>query len=431
MLFGKDSFLRKNQGKFLLGYEIGSSYVQISYMKVGDEEPTTLSLLAGMEEYNIPFFLFRAEETGVWYFGKEALEKQKEVKGQGISNLMELACSRKEYDLGEETYETVALLALFVKRSFSLLSMEVPLERIAACTFTMNLQDEVKVKVLKEMVKYLQLKQIEFHFMGKEESFFYYNLHTEKELWKNQVMLYEMDQDSLTGYRLHLNRNTSPVVTLIDKKNYSAFKEKMMNTVEEKEKRDKLFLNYLQEDMEEAIVSTVYLIGNGFLGEWYQRSVRYLCQKRRVFLGNNLFSKGACYGLSDQYLPKEEFKGYVYLGSDKVIANVGLQALQRGKEVYFPILDGGSSWYECEKSWDFILEQENKLDFRITPLDGKNIVYSEIILHGLDLKYQKYCRIHMEVSMESRNKMMVKIWEKGFGEYYPSRGQYWEERIEL
>lgn len=431
MLFGKDSFLKKNQGKFLLGYEIGSSYVQISYMKVGEKEPSTLSMLAGMEEYNIPFFLFRAEETGVWYFGKEAKEKQKEIKGHGVGNLMELACSREEYTLGQETYETVALLALFIKRSFSLLSMEVPLERIAACTFTMNLEDEERVRILRDMVDYLQLKQIEFHFMGKEESFFYYNLHTEKELWKNQVMLYEMDQDHLSSYRLYLNRNTSPIVTLIQEKQYPSFKRKSVTTPEEKEERDQRFLGYLEKDMEEGIVSTVYLIGNGFLGEWYQKSVRYLCRKRRVFLGNNLFSKGACYGLSDQLLPGEEYKGYVYLGNDKLVANVGLLVLQRGKEVYLPILDGGTSWYECEKSWDFIMEKENKLRFRITPLDGKNIVYSEVVLHGLDLKYYNYCRVHMEVFMESRNQMIVKIWEKGFGEFNPSLGQYWEETIEL
>ena len=49
----------------------------------------------------------------------------------------------------------------------------------------------------------------------------------------------------------------------------------------------------------------------------------------------------------------------------------------------------------------------------------------------LDINYRNYCRIHMEVTMEAKNRMLVKIWEKGFGEFYPSKNQYWEEIIVL
>ena len=77
------------------------------------------------------------------------------------------------------------------------------------------------------------------------------------------------------------------------------------------------------------------------------------------------------------------------------------------------------------------MEEENRLKFRITPLDGKNVIYREVLLQGLSLKKGVYCRIHMEVNMEAKNRMLVKIWEKGFGEFYPSKNQYWEEIIVL
>lgn len=428
MIFGKDNYLHKNRGKFLLGYEMGDSYVQISYMKIGEQKPQTLSLVAGAQDYKIPFVLFRAEDSGLWYFGKEAKEKQKEKQGHEITNLLELACRQKEYAIGEDVYDTTALLALFVKRSFSLLSMTAPREYIAACNFTLQEAKKEQIEVLQKMRDFLQLKHIDVYIMGKEESFFYYNLHTDPQLWKNKVYLYEMEEDHFISYCLELNRNTSPVVTMIHKKEYPLRENNNLLTKEEK---DEWFLSILKEDMENTIVSTVYLIGEGFLGEWYQQSVRYLCQKRRVFLGNNLYSSGACYGLSHLLMPREELRGYIYLGDDKLLTNVGLLVLHRGKEIYLPVLDGGSSWYQIKKEWDFLMEEENRLKFRITPLDGKNVIYREVLLQGLSLKKGVYCRIHMEVTMEAKNRMLVKIWEKGFGEFYPSKNQYWEEIIVL
>lgn len=431
MLFGRENFSKKNQGKFLLGYEIAGSHVQISYKKVGEKESQTLSVVAGAEEYNIPFVLFYSSATNLWYFGKEAMERKKEEEGAYFSSLMELVSSKEEIRVGEEEYRTCALLALFIKRSLSLLTLAAPIEQIAACMFTVEGLDQKRVEKLRETVEYLQLPEIEFHFMSKEESFFYYNLHTEMELWKNNVFLYEMGEKHLISYCLGLNRSTSPVVTLIEKKEYPFLKRTIPTTREEKEEQDEFFLTYLKEDMKDRIVSCVYLIGEGFLGEWYQKSIRYLCSKRRVFLGNNLYSKGACEGLSEWLMPSELTKKFVYLGEDKLLANIGLLVLSGEKEAYLPILDGGNSWYESRGEWDFILEKEHRLRFRITPLNGKNIVYSEILLHGLDLQLAPYCRIHMEVFMETREKMVIRIWEKGFGEFFPSSGQYWEERITI
>ena len=129
--------------------------------------------------------------------------------------------------------------------------------------------------------------------------------------------------------------------------------------------------------------------------------------------------------------PSELSASYVYLGTDKLKANVGMEILRQGAPSYLAVLDGGSSWYDSKKEWDMILEEDNRLVFRITPLDGKNTTRTEIVLHGLQMGKTPLCRIHAESYMETPGRMMLKIWEKGFGEFYPSRGQYWEEVIDL
>lgn len=432
MLFGKESFRKKNIGKYIIGYELGKQHVQISYLKIGEKEPETLSTVAGQEQYNIPLALYQQEDKNLWYIGKEAQIKQQEAGGVLLTNLLENACQQEHTEVNLETYDSAALLALFVKRSFNYLSFVAPLERVAAIMFTVENPDQKTIGVLRQMVEFLQIPQIPVQFIGKEECFFYYNLHTDPALWSNQVYLYEMQERELKSYHLSLNRQTRPIVTLIEKKEYGEFPDfDEGEETEGKEFWDELFLEYLTEDMEQKIVSTVYLIGDGFQGEWYRKSVRFLCMKRRVFLGNNLYSKGACYALLDKMEPSELSASYVYLGTDKLKANVGMEILRQGVPSYLAIMDGGSSWYDSKKAWDMILEEDNRLVFRITPLNGKNVTQTEIVLHGLQMNRNFLCRVHAESYMETPTQMKLKIWEKGFGEFYPSLGQYWEETIEL
>ena len=372
----------------------------------------------GGEDYNIPFALFKKEDTGLWYYGREAVEKHREEKGWFFPGLLDLACKKENIIVGTEVFKTAGLFALFVKRSLTLLSKIIPFEKIAACGFTLDCMDDLTVRVLRQMVNQLQLPNVEFHFMSKEESFFYYNLYTPLELWKNHVYLYEIEKDKIKSYHLSLNRQTTPLVTIIEKKEEPPLEK------EAEEERDEEFLSRLSKDMEDKIVSAVYLIGESFLGNKFKKSVRYLCTKRRVFAGNNLYSKGACLCLMEHFMPTMLSKEYVYLGDDKLVSNVGMEVIERGKEIYLPVMDGGKSWHDNKKEWNFILEEENKIRLKITPLTGKNIVYADIILEGLEFHKVKYRRIHMEAHMESRDVMIIKVWDKGFGQYAASEGQY-------
>jgi len=448
MLFGKDSFRKKNNGKYIVGYELGRQHVQMSYLKIGEKEPQTVSLVNGQEEYNIPFVLYKKDDTNLWYIGKDAILHQEENGGILLENLLQEAYEGNMTEVDLETYDACALLALFVKRSFAYLSMTAHLEQVAAIMFTVDNLDQKMVDTLRKMVEFLQLPNVLIQFMGMEESFFYYNLHTDPVLWNNPVYLYELEMGELKSYCLSVNRQTKPVVTLIEKKQYAQFpfldlgenegegtdsfyEGHLPRTREEAGLWDECFLEDIMADMEGKVVSTVYLIGEGFTEEWYQKSVRFLCSKRRVFLGNNLYSKGACYALWDKMEPSELSASYVYLGTDKLKANVGMELLRQGAPSYLAVLDGGCSWYDCKKEWDVILENENILTFKIVPLDGKNIRQTQIVLHGIQKNKNPLCRIHIEAYMETPNEMKLKIREKGFGEFYPSCGQYWEESIQL
>ena len=58
---------------------------------------------------------------------------------------------------------------------------------------------------------------------------------------------------------------------------------------------DEMFCRFIESVFDKRIVSSVFLTGEGFENNWYPKSLRVLCNGRRAFIGNNLYSKGACY----------------------------------------------------------------------------------------------------------------------------------------
>ncbi len=58
----------------------------------------------------------------------------------------------------------------------------------------------------------------------------------------------------------------------------------------------KYFLNFWEEQLKKHVVSGVFLSGEGFYVDGWQKTLSVLCRNRRVFKGSNLIVKGAAYG---------------------------------------------------------------------------------------------------------------------------------------
>ena len=75
-----------------------------------------------------------------------------------MDRLLERAVSEGEIQVGDESFRPSALIALFMKRTLSLLSMTVPLSKIASLMITVSSLDDKMVEVLTEVVASLGLK---------------------------------------------------------------------------------------------------------------------------------------------------------------------------------------------------------------------------------------------------------------------------------
>lgn len=420
--------------KIIVGYELGNRYAQISYCAYEGGEPETLSVTAGEESYNIPTVLCKRHGANQWFFGREAYKHAEAGEGSLVTDIVELALAGEKVVVEEEEFDPAALLTLFIRRSLNRLSLIAETDRIGAMMITCGNMDGRMVEMMDRVVAGLSLKTKDVSYQSHVESIYHYMLCQPAELRQKQVTVFDYVTDSVRVYRLEYNRRTTPVVAFAKESEYPFLScDGAEETVCGKlgEQMDEKFLALLKEVCEGKLISSAYLLGSGFQEEWMKSSLPYLCRGRRVFQGNNLYSKGACYAMREKLNPSETGKAHVFLGGDKLKANIGMRVSRQGEDSYYALLDAGTNWFEAHNSLEFLLQEDNTFSLIITPLNGRDIKYAQVTLEGLPAREGAASRLYMELKMTSESRIELTVEDLGFGEIYPPGNQSWTEGFTL
>ena len=413
MLFDKKTEEKVHKGSILAGYDLGDDFSQISYCVYGENVVESVATVVGTKQYNIPTVLCKRTGVNQWLYGKDAVRYNQEEGGFLVTNLIEHARKGEMITIEEETFDCVALLTLFMKRSLALLNFQVKAENIGAIMFTVDNLDDRMVNVLAKAAVNLNLKTSQIYFQSHIESFYHFVLHQPEDLWNYQVLACEHNRSRLKIYRFSS-------VILPGEQDEEEIRADSYRLA------DETLLGILKEQCADRIVSAVYLLGDGFREEWAKESLRFLCRNRRVFQGNNLFCKGACFGLLEKLEPSQNGKEHIFLGADKLKANIGMNVLKRGKESYYALLDAGENWYEVHKECDILLPgEENVLSFLVTPLTGKRAQLREFILEDAPVRTGAFSRYAVKIRMTSAECVEAQITDMGFGELFPSSNKVW------
>ena len=438
----------------VIGFDLENDNSQISYYYTDKSMPDTVSLVMGEEQYNIPTVLCRKNvasqqiiakqsiEPGmdapqvIWTIGRDALEMARNGEGTLVEDIVLLARNGVRLKVGDDEYDAEELLEIFVKKVLALTAGYVRTEDICEIAFTMKNMNEKVMEMLKSIVE-RNFNNVEVSFLSHKDCFFQYILHQPEEMWLHDVVLYDYRNDGITSFMMHMNRKTSPVVCFISEEKYPQMKIVDIRQMKAGQKEafysqlDEAFLEIAKEQCGKNTVSSVFLLGDTFSRDWCKESLKFLCRDRRVFQGNNLFSKGACYGARELVAPSTLMQQYVFLSEDKLRANVGMNCCQGQEEIYRPLLHAGENWYDCKEELDLILAKDNSIELKITPLDGGSTKVAEITLDGLKVRGNKTNRIGFSISMKDADTVQIEITDKGFGEFFPATGQIWKESFSL
>lgn len=425
----------KKQNGLIAGIDLTKDSVQVSCLNFDMEEPQTLTTKMGEQQYEIPLCLFKRAQEDVWYYGDKARTNIYSNHGIFVGDLWEGACSHQEIVLEDEEYTYERLMSIYMEKILRLVYRNGFSQGIDALVIAMEQMDTDRIEMLKRIMGGLSIVPGKLYFIDYKESFSAFVTSGKRELWSHEVFLFHYAGRHLRAYQLKVNQKMLPFQVRADVFDYGEVeynKEELEESAQAREDMDKRFLATLQEAFSRRIVSTAYLIGDGFEPGWMKDSLRMVCRNRRVFQGNNLFTKGACHA------------GALYLGWRKPVGSyasgqvlncdIRIPIRNRGAQEYLYAAHAGEPWYLAKLDIECMLEDAHAVEIEVLPdrtQVQKNPHTERLELLEFPMRAGRSSRVHIQVDFKHVNEARILVEDLGIGEFYPATGQVWSKEFSL
>lgn len=403
-----------------IGIDFARDYVMVSYYSFQSKDAETISAIAGSQKYKIPFSLAKKQGVGQWFYGEEAEYEVTYNHATKVENLLEKACNSQLVEIDQQVYDATDLLTLFFRKVLMIVKRSSGLSKIESIAICMEELTKEKITFMQKVAEKLGVDKKNFFVIDRKESFYYYALSQEKEFWQKDCALFYIQDDCMHFFMLSRNKMTNPQI--IDIKEQTFLFDSTKN-------RDELFVAILLETLDVCDVGMVYLVGEGFDDAWMVESKKILCKNRRVFVGKNLFTKGACF--STLMKSKLFVWPFTYLGEYKMKFNLCFEAQKENQEILYTLVNAGENWYEAQNSCEIILKEEAKVSFLLQYPDKSKDIREEIELVDLPKRPNKATRLRVVVQPKSAHEVKLIIKDLGFGDFFPSSGKSWEKLVQF
>lgn len=408
----------------IIGYEINEKTCQISYYDNEQLEPETLE--TDTDNYQIPLMIGKLRDT--WAYGKEAKRLATVKEGFAVTRLLERSLAGEKIEFAEESYDAVWLLSKFVQMSLH------AFPQIDGIVFSVPELTEELAQLLRGIAVRMGIDKQHIFIQDYKESFCNYLFYQPKELWQYDAALFCCDRNEIKSYMLRrlkpgLGGGKTTFVT-VDEVASAHMKElaavyPVLNEDKAKE-ADMMFCKFIESVFDKRIVSSVFLTGEGFENNWYPKSLRVLCNGRRAFIGNNLYSKGACYtAYRKEYM---HIENPVYLSESKLTDQITVNMRVNGQEMNYPIVSWGAQWYESNSQIEVLVDDLQEIDFHVESLVQGNVKTETISLEHFPKRAEYSSRLQIETLFLDEKTCKVTVKDAGFGEFFPA-ADFQEEKI--
>ena len=411
----------------IIGYDINEKTCQISYYNEQQLEPETLE--ADTENYQIPLLIGKLRDT--WAYGKEAKRLVSVKDGYAVGRLLSRSLAGEKIQFGEESYDAVWLLAKYIQMSLQSFG------QIDGIVFSVPKLTEEIAQLLRGIAVRMNINKNQIFVQDYKESFCNYLFYQPKELWQYDAALFNCSRNEVHAYMLRRLKPNLPMSQMtfvtVDEVANAHMKElaavyPVLNEDKAKE-ADERFCKFVQSVFEKRKVSSVFLTGEGFENNWYPNSLRVLCNGRRAFIGNNLYSKGACY---TAYRKKyTHIENPVYLDESKLTDRVTLNMRVNGQEEWYPVVSWGNHWYEANNQWEVLTNEMDELEFHVESLVQGNLRSEIISLDGMPKRPEYSTRLQIETLFLDERTCKITVKDVGFGEFFPATDFQVEKVIHL
>ncbi len=417
------------QRSLVVGFDLCEHDSQICCYNPRTFEPESICVTSDKTKYLIPTALGVKEKSKEWVYGEEAYNCKEAGTGVCIDGLLSKIRNGEDTEIYGVPFKPVALLEKYFRKCLQLLKIYFPMDSILKLVVTVKEQNESIKEGIYQALNNLGIGKDRSWVQSHSQSYQYYALSQKKELWLNDIGLFDFDEHGLVYQQITIDRKTEPsVVGILEKDFQEILNYQIIRETKDNEKLEYLFGNLARKVLHKQIVSTIYITGKGFEGTWADSVLKELCIGRRVFKGQNLYAKGACYA-ARELSGERKLDGFLLLGSEMISSTFFISGYYNAKIAEAVLAKAGTPWYEADGKLDLILDGINEIAiYRKDLLKHETVTYS-LPMRGLPNRPVKTTRVEVRIRFLNKNTAVISVKDKGFGNFYPSSNRIWEKEV--
>lgn len=314
-----------------------------------------------------------------------------------------------------------------MKKSLILVKKHFPTETITKLVVTVRDPVPALVDGIYDALFQIGVERDRAVVISHASAYMYYALSQDKSLWFNDVGLFDFNLDSLSYHQISINRRTSPMIASIAKKdftdtlNYPMLKERDVDI-------GYIFGNIADMAVYKQIISTLYFTGKGFDGGWADEILKKLSAGRRVFIGNALYTKGACYAAKELSGDKK-LENIILLNNEMLVCSIWIKVYTEGAAKEILLSDAAVSWYEIDKTIELISDNEDSIEIILRNIMTREIRREKLVLSKLPNRPERMTRLLVNLTCSDKNTARISIADLGFGEMAEKTNMTWDFEI--
>lgn len=408
--------------ELIVGYDLCDDYIQISCFNQKTEDMDTICYIGTKMMERVPAVLCLLRD-GKWVCGYDAWNAANAGKGTLVEHFVAgLNEPESSVEVDGDTYKNSELVCIFIKESMAMLTKYYPHWMIGYLTVTVEQLMPHMPKALAPLAQMLSFNEDKMTVISHVTAYEYYALNQKRDLWQHDVGLFDYSKKGLKYYHLNISRKRLPVAVTAKTVELSEYMNGSEIGKAEDKELDQKFLEVVRKVTTGETISTVYLTGEGFDGEWLSNSLRVLCHHRKGFIGSNIFSRGACFKSLTQ-AGKISKDNFVALNDDVLSQNIYLTCTKNHQPVNDEIIHFGELWYEAKGSviviprdyeqitvWlsDYVTREEKGVSIALDPS-----------WYEAD-RPLKTTRLKISAAFSAPKICEITIADLGFGDFYPA-----------
>ena len=403
----------------VIGLDLNDDYTRISCY---DEE----------KSWTIPTVICRKKQEEVWLAGEEAYACTLVGEGVIVDKLLKMVRKDGTSTIGGIRYTGRELLNLFVRKMLEYPMKEFGENEVDQLVISLQQVDAKMTDTLMYCADFLGIPREKVHVISHMESFVYYVLSQKKDLWTNQVGLFDLSNQRLCYDEMKVQRGLRRNMVQADSENMEeAFNLDILDSPSGSRLADRILCSCGERLLSKKLFSSIFLTGKGFdRTDWAGEFMKLVCHRKKVFAEPVLFARGAAYKGADCRQSATSYP-YIFICEGRLKTEVSMRVVRGQKEGSLVLASYGDNWYESKSTMDFILDDQNEIEFTITPLDSKKKKLVRIPLTGFPKRPPRITRIQMSLAFLDERTMVTVIRDKGFGELFPASDAVIKQEVTL